>query len=174
MSLLNRFNNIFNKDFSFFEILLNLSFILIISVIIYIVYWNLLNRKIANLNRCKINLNSIDNYYNVYSHYNNKKIYSINYETGSNHNVDVKCSCPVGNIANTFKIPLYNHRTDQMQVIDKYCLCDDYYNFNSSDGKNSITYSGDDFLTKYYSDNFDNEIGTLKDPSKKLKFPLPL
>ena len=174
MTLLNRFNNIFNKDFSLFEILLNSSFILIISVIIYIVYWNLLNRKIANLNRCKINLNSVGNYYNIYSHYNNKKIYSVNYQTGDKHNVTVNCSCPTGNIANTFKIPLYNHNSGEMEVIDKYCLCDDNYNFNSTDAKKNIRYSGDDFLTDYYLSNYDTELGILKNPNKKIEFPLPL
>lgn len=174
MSLLNRFNNIFNKDFSLFEILLNSSFILIICVIFYIVYWNLLNRKIANINRCKINLNSVGNYYNISSLYNNKKLYSINYETGDKHNVSINCSCPAGNVANTFKIPVYNHNTDEMQIIDKYCLCDNLYNLNSSDGNKNVSYSGDEFLTNYYSNNYDNEIGTLRNPNNKIKFPLPL
>lgn len=171
MSLLYRFNNIFNKSFSLFEILLNLSFILIICLIIYIVYWNLLNRKIANINRCKINLNSIDNYYNISSHYNNKKLYSINYKTGDSHNVSVNCSCPSGNIANTFKIPVYNHKTDDMEIIDKYCLCDDYYNLNEKNINKNIRYSGDEFLTNYYSTNYDNELSTFKNPNKKINFP---
>ena len=81
------------------------------------------------MNRCKINLNSVGNYYNLYSYYNNKKIYSVNYQTGDKHNVTVNCSCPTGNIANTFKIPLYNHNSGEMEVIDKYCQCDDNYNF---------------------------------------------
>lgn len=174
MSLLYRFNNIFNKNFSLFEVLLNLSFILIICVIIYIVYWTLLNRKIANINRCKINLNSIGNYYNISSLYNNKKMYSINYETGDKHNVSVNCSCPSGTIANTFKIPLYNHNTEKMQIIDKYCLCDDFYTLNSKDNKNKITYSGDEFLTNYYKDNYDKELETLRNPNKIIDFPQPL
>ena len=174
MSLLYRFNNIFNKSFSLFEILLNLSFILIICLIIYIVYWNLLNRKIANINRCKINLNSIGNYYNISSHYNNKKMYSINYEIGDKHNVSINCSCPTGNVANTFKVPVYNHNTDEMQIIDKYCFCDQIYNLNSSDGNKNIRYSGDEFLTNYYSTNYDNEIATLRNPNKKINFPEPL
>jgi len=174
MSLLYRFNNIFNKDFSFFEILLNLSFILIICFIIYIVYWNLLNRKIANINRCKINLNSAGNYYNISSHYNNKKMYSINYQTGDTHNVSVNCSCPYGNIANSFKIPLYNHNKKEMQIINKHCLCDNFYNLNSSDTKNNIRYSGDEFLTNYYSNNYDVELGTLKNPNELIEFPIAL
>ena len=165
MSLLYKFNNIFNKDFSLFEILLNSSFILIICLIIYIVYWNLLNRKIANI---------IDNYYNVSSHYNNKKMYSINYQIGDNKNVKVNCSCPYGNIANTFKIPVYNNTTNQMEVIDKYCMCDDYYNINSTDGKKHTTYSGDNFLTSYYTDNYDIELGILKNPNYNINFPSPL
>lgn len=174
LGILNRFNNIFNKDFSFFEILLNLSFILIISIIIYIIYWNLLNRKIANINRCKINLNSVGNYYNVSTHYNNKKLYSINYETGDTRNVTVNCSCPSGNIANTFKIPVYNQTKDEMKFIDKYCLCDEYYNFNSVDAKKNINFVGDDFLTDYYKNNVDYEISAIKDLNTKIEFPRPL
>ena len=174
MSLLYKFNNIFNKSFSLFEILLNVSFILIVSIIFYIIYWNLLNRKIANINRCKINLSSIGNYYNISSYYNNKKMYSINYQTGDTRNVTVNCSCPTGNIANTFKIPVYNDKTKDMQVIDKYCTCDDFYNLNSSDGTKNIRYSGDEFLTNYYSNNFDTELATLKNPNNIINFPLPL
>ena len=174
MSLLNTINNIFNKNFSLFEILLNVSFILIISVIIYIVYWNLLNRKIANINRCKINLSSVGNFYNISSHYNNKKMYSINYETGDSHNVSVNCSCPSGNIANNFKIPVYNLNTNEMQIIDKYCFCDDFYNLNSGDGNKNIRYSGDEFLTNYYSNNYDTEFATLRNPNNNIIFPIPL
>lgn len=164
----------FNKNFSLFEILLNSSFILIMFIIIYIVYWNLLNRKIANINRCKINLNSIDNYYNVSLLYNNKKMFSVNYQTGDTHNVNVNCSCPAGNIANNFKIPVYNPTTDEMQIIDKYCLCDDFYNINSSDSKNKITYSGDNFLSNYYNINYNAELSSLNYPNEKIPFPEPL
>ena len=41
-------------------------------------------------------------------------------------------------------------------------------------GNKNIRYSGDEFLTNYYSTNYDNEIATLRNPNKKINFPEPL
>lgn len=139
--------NIFSKGFSTIEIIMNISFILIILLIIYILYWHNINRKIAKLNRCKINLNSQGSIYTVYGKYNNTKLYKIKYDNTENHNVSVDCVCPPGNIPNKFNIKAFNTRTNKTQNADKYCNCDKYYNANEKDMK----YSGDDFLIDYHT-----------------------
>jgi len=139
--------NVFSKGFSTIEIIMNISFILIILLIIYILYWHNINRKIAKLNRCKINLNSQGSIYTVYGKYNNTKLYKIKYDNTENHNVSVDCVCPPGNIPNKFNIKAFNTRTNKTQNADKYCNCDKYYNANKKDMK----YSGDDFLIDYHT-----------------------
>jgi hypothetical protein len=141
--------NVFSKGFSTIEIIMNISFILIILLIIYILYWHNINRKIAKLNRCKINLNSQGSIYTVYGKYNNTKLYKIKYDNTENHNVSVDCVCPPGNIPNKFNIKAFNTRTNKTQNADKYCNCDKYYNANKKDMK----YSGDDFLIDYHTNN---------------------
>ena len=142
-------SNVFSKGFSTIEIIMNVSFILIIFLIIYILYWHNINRNIAKLNRCKINLNSQGSIYTVYGKYNNTKLYKIKYDNTENHNVSVDCVCPPGNIPNKFNVKAYNARTNKTLNTDKYCNCDKYYNANEKDMK----YSGDDFLIDYYSSN---------------------
>ncbi len=142
-------SNVFSKGFSTIEIIMNVSFILIIFLIIYILYWHNINRNIAKLNRCKINLNSQGSIYTVYGKYNNTKLYKIKYDNTENHTVSIDCVCPPGNIPNKFNVKAYNARTNKTLNTDKYCNCDKYYNANEKDMK----YSGDDFLTDYYSSN---------------------
>jgi len=142
--------NVFTKGFTSFELLLNISFILILFIIIYIFYWHYINRNIAKLNRCKINLNSSGGIYNVYALYDQTKLYKVRYDNSTNHNLSIDCSCPSGNIPNTFKIRAYNSNTDAIETVNKYCTCDKYYNI---DNTNKINYSGDDFLTDFYKNN---------------------
>ena len=54
--MINNFNNVFSKGFSTIEIIMNVSFILIIFLIIYIFYWHSINR---NCDKC-YNINNND------------------------------------------------------------------------------------------------------------------
>ena len=61
--IINEFYNIFNRKQTFFEIILNLSFILILVVIAIIFYWDSINRSIIKNSRCKVMINSEDDSY---------------------------------------------------------------------------------------------------------------
>jgi len=145
-------NNVLTKGFTGFELLLNLSFILIIFLIIYIFYWHSINRSIAKINRCKINLNSSGGLYSMYALYDQTKLYKIKYDNSTNHNVSIDCSCPPGNVPNTFKIKAYDGNTNSIETVNKYCMCDKFYN---STDVNKLYYNGDDFLTDFYKNNRD-------------------
>lgn len=164
ISFITNFNNVFSKGFTPLEILMNLSFILIISLIIFIFYWHSINRKVAKLNRCKINLNTEGSIYTIYGKHKQTKLYKIKYDNTDNHNVYVDCVCPVGNIPNKFEIKAYNKQKNKVESVDKYCNCDKYYNLNNKD---SLKYSGDDFLVSYYNDNKDRKAQNMK----PLEFP---
>jgi Tfp pilus assembly protein PilE len=160
-SIINSFNNAFSKGFTTIEIIMNLSFILIIFLIIYIFYWHSINRKVAKLNRCKINLNTEGSIYTIYGKHKQTKLYKIKYDNTDDHKVSVDCVCPVGNMPNKFEIKAYNNRTQKTQSVDKYCNCDKFYNLND---KNALNYSGDDFLVSYYNDNKDIDAEYMSKP----------
>jgi hypothetical protein len=148
VSIINNFNNSFSKGFTAIEIIMNLSFILIIFLIIYIFYWHSINRKVSTLNRCKINLNSDGgSIYTIYGKHKQTKIYKIRYDNTEDHNVYIDCVCPIGNMPNKFEVKAYNKRKDKFETAEKYCNCDKYYNLNE---KNALNYSGDEFLVSHY------------------------
>lgn len=158
-TIINNFNNVFSKGFTVIEIIMNLSFILIIFLIIYIFYWHSINRKVAKLNRCKINLNTEGSIYTIYGKYKQKKLYKIKYDNTEDHKVYVDCVCPVGNMPNKFEIKAYNKQKNKVESVDKYCNCDKYYNLNEKD---ALKYSGDDFLVDYYTNNKDKNAENMK------------
>jgi hypothetical protein len=119
-SIINSFNEVLTKKLSFFELLLNISFVLIIGLIIFIFYWHNINWKIAKLNRCKINLNSEGSIYNLYASYDQTKLYKVRYDNSTKHNVSIDCVCPTGNIPNTFKVPAYNAETNKIKIHSRF------------------------------------------------------
>jgi Tfp pilus assembly protein PilE len=160
LSIINNFTNAFSKGFTVIEIIMNVSFILIILLIIYIFYWHSINRKVAKLNRCKINLNTEGSIYNIYVKHKQTKLYKIKYDNTDDNNVTVDCVCPVGNMPNKFEVKAYNKRKNKVESANKYCNCDKFYNLND---KNALNYSGDDFLVDYYKNNINK--------NKHLDFP---
>ena len=169
--IINSFSDIITRGFSIYELLLNISFILIIGLIIFIFYWHNINRQIAKLNRCKINLNSegSGSIYNLYTYYDQTKLYKLRYDNTTKHNVSVDCVCPTGNIPNKFEVPVYNMENEKLQKYNKYCVCDKSYDLTE---KNKIRVDGDEFLSSYYR-NYDYSIGAMKNNHNfdKLIFP---
>jgi hypothetical protein len=166
-SIINSLNEVLTKKISSFELLLNVCFVLIISLIIFIFYWHNINWKIAKLNRCKINLSSEGSIYNLYASYDQTKLYKVRYDNSTKHNVSIDCACPSGNIPNKFIIPAYNAETQQTDLINKYCSCDKYYDTTQ---KNKINYAGDNFLVDFYSTKYDNTMSQMKS-GKKYEIP---
>jgi hypothetical protein len=158
-SIINSFNEVLTKKLSFFELLLNISFVLIIGLIIFIFYWHNINWKIAKLNRCKINLNSEGSIYNLYASYDQTKLYKVRYDNSTKHNVSIDCVCPTGNIPNTFKVPAYNAETNKTEIIPKYCSCDKFYDTTEKD---KIYYNGDNFLIDFYRNKFNNTTNEMR------------
>ena len=63
--LINKFYDIFNKQQTIFEIILNLSFVLILFIIAFIFYWDSINRSVINTSRCKAIIKNDDSTYTV-------------------------------------------------------------------------------------------------------------
>jgi hypothetical protein len=169
-SVINSLNEVLTKKISSFELLLNVSFVLIIGLIIFIFYWHNINWKVAKLNRCKINLNSEGSIYNLYASYDQTKLYKVRYDNSTKHNASIDCACPSGNIPNTFNIPAYNTETRETEIIKKYCICDKYYDTTE---KNKIHYNGDNFLVDFYSTKYDNQLGIMKSEFKNTSPDFP-
>jgi hypothetical protein len=170
-TIINSFSDVLTRGFSKFELLLNISFILIIGLIIFIFYWHNINRQIAKLNRCKINLNSEGSIYNLYTYHDQTKLFRIRYDNTTKHNVSIDCSCPPGNVPNKFNIPIYNNDTKSIEKYNKYCVCDKSYDLSE---KNKVHVEGDEFLTNYYQ-HYDYRIEDFKNTHKfdTLEFPKP-
>lgn len=152
------------KKQSLFEFILNLTFVLIIFLLLTILYWDNINRSIINNGRCKIAINNSDLTYNlkVYNkEKNNTNIFDISYDGTKEHNVKIDCSCPVGNKPNQFSIPIHNQKDNIDYKVEKICYCDDdykdglYNDFGSLD-INKIDMDGDSFLEDYYKNFYDN------------------
>jgi hypothetical protein len=168
--LISNFYNILNTKQTFFEILLNLTFVLILLIIAVIFYWDNINRKIINTSRCKIVMNNDDNIFNldIYNSESTKKLLKISYDNTKKHNVKIDCACPVGNTVNNFRVPYYNYEDQKLEKdLYKYCKCDADYSANIRDG--NYKYDGDAFLQDYYKQVFTDLDNVDKD--KRLIFP---
>jgi hypothetical protein len=179
--MLNDIYNVMSKQQTFFEFILNLTFILIILIIATIFYWDNINRTIIKNGRCKITLNNEDVIYNLQmiDKTTNSPVLNISYDNTNNHNAKIECVCPTGNRINDFKqIPLYNYDLKQVEIYDKYCHCDDDYRsriISSDDGlsiqPSNIIYDGDAFLVDYYKELHVNRLGGNVDKNFALSFP---
>lgn len=152
------------KKQTFFEFILNLTFVLIIFIILVILYWDSINRSIISNGRCKININDSDITYNlsIFSKTNDKdtnnaNIINISYDNSEEHNSKIDCACPSGNIPNDFKIPVWDDADKKIKEQSKFCYCDKNYQTpitnktNNVIGKDNIKLDGDAFLIDYYN-----------------------
>ncbi len=147
---------IITKKQSIFEFLLNLSFVLIIFIIIVILYWDSINRSIINNSRCKITINDTDHSYNLkfYDRSNNTNVFDISYDATDNHNVKIDCACPIGEYPNKLIIPIYNQKDKKFETINKFCYCDNG-NYKTDITNENYKMDGDAFLMDYYEDLID-------------------
>lgn len=166
--LIDDFYNILNTKQTFFELLLNLSFVLILLIIAVIFYWDSINRSIINNSRCKIIMNNEDNIFNLFAYDKEKtaKLFDISYDNTKKHNVKISCACPVGDQQNKFNVPYYDYETQTVNKdLYKYCKCDKDYSAAAS--IDTYTLEGDAFLTDYYKDIYKAD----GDLTKRLIFP---
>jgi hypothetical protein len=150
--LINDFYNILNTKQTMFELLLNLTFILILLIIGVIFYWDNINRKIINTSRCKIIMNNEDNVFNmdIYNSDMSTKLLTVNYDNTKKHNVKIDCACPAGNTVNKFDVPYYDYVDQKINTTnEKYCKCDRDYK-TGIDTVSKYKFAGEPFLTDYY------------------------
>jgi len=168
------------KKQTIFEIILHLSFILIIVLLIVIFYWDTINRKIIKTSRCKISLENSDNLYNVriFDKTTNTSVLNINYDNTNKHNYKIDCVCPSGNELNIFKdIPYYDNMNKEVSKMDKYCYCDTNYKDNIYDenlsqiNKENVMLDGDSFLIDYYYGLLDDISNSRSYKNKQINFP---
>ena len=160
--ILTDFYDIFQKKQTFLEIILNLTFILILFMFAAIFYWDSINRSVLNSSRCKILINNDDAFYGVdaYDDKGKTKLYNIIYDNTKNHNVKVACACPTGTTENSFKdVKYYDYQSQQVNDLTLKCNCDSSYTPSSYNNR----YTGDKFLTDYY--NQEQITGILNFPS---------
>lgn len=168
------------KKQTIFEILLHLTFILIIFLLIVIFYWDTIKRNILKTARCKITMDNSDSQFNVrlFDKNTNSSIININYDNTKKHNYKIDCVCPRGNELNNFKdIPVFNSDTKKVERVDKICYCDDNYKKNIYDenigalDNDNILLDGDSFLVNFYGGLLDDikDIRDIRD--RQLTFP---
>jgi len=152
--ILNNIVDLFNKPITFNEILLNFFFILIIGIILYIIYWDLLNKKAFKNSNCKANV--IQNgaagnsgyYYLNATDKNNNNLLNIKYDMNTKK-PSLECGCVEGNIQNDItNIKIYDNKTNKSYSIDQKCFCEKTY-----DTSHVLYYTGEPFLVKYMYDN---------------------
>lgn len=170
-NIIDEFNDIFYKPFSSYEILLNITFLLIIGIIFYIFYWDLINRKVKSISKCKNNINKNNTTGGVYvinaKDDANNNLYSIKYDMVTNK-PSIDCKCTPGTYMNTFKnIKIYDPDKEETIGINNNCSCDKTYELNA----NNHYYNGEPFLLKYMYDN--NPYNNGYDQSQ-IKYPFPI
>jgi len=165
-SLFDDIYNVLTQKHTFYEFILNLTFILIIFIIIIVFYWDSINRNIIKTGRCRVTLDNTDNMFNmsIYDKSNNTQILNISYDNTPQHKHDVSCACPKGDYVNKFEnIPIYNVKDDKFEGVTKYCYCDnENYTDNIYDNQvnqfnyNDIVLDGDTFLVNYYNSYYES------------------
>ena len=119
--------NVLTQKHTLFEFILNLSFILIIFIIILVFYWDSINRSIIKTGRCRVTLDNTDAMYNmrIYDKGSKTSILDISYDNTPSHKLNVNCVCPTGDYVNKFEnIPIYNATEKRFEGVSKYCYCD--------------------------------------------------
>lgn len=184
--LINKFYDIFNRQQTIFEIILNLSFVLILFIIAFIFYWDSINRSVINTSRCKAIIKNDDSTYtvNFYSDQNtkNNKLYSISYDNTRNHNVKISCdgicgktSSDSGVVKNNINIPYFDYKEQKIdETYTKICYCDNNYNLDAITNYNThktLGMDGDGFLADYYKTFYNNIPARPSLYSDKLYFP---
>lgn len=166
--------SIISKKQTLFEFLLNLSFVLIIFVIIMIFYWDSINRSIINNNRCKVSIDNSDLTYNLKvsnTSIDNANIFNISYDNTKDKNIKIDCSCPVGETLNKFEFPYYNNENKKIDNRTKYCYCAKDYQYTNNANLTNLDLDGDAFLVDYYKGLFKHYAGGSSNYTESIGFP---
>lgn len=171
-NIIDEFADIFYKPFSNTEILLNLTFLLLIGIVLYIFYWDLINRKVKLISKCKNNINknnTTGGYYIINAKDSaNNNLYTLKYDMVTNK-PSVDCSCTPGNYINNFQnIKIYDPDKKETIAVNTNCPCDKTYDLLASEHY----YNGEPFLLKYMYDNnpYNNDMFS----QDQINYPYPM
>lgn len=155
--------NLMNPKFTGWELFLNVLFIIIVCIFSLIIYWDSINRKVAQTSRCKRQLDIYNKHKGQYvikvTDRAKKPLYNVSYDMNQK-NVNVECACNTGDYVNYFNnIPVKDMKLNKDETINKVCSCDQYYNIGVSN--DNVLYDGEPGLLRYMtanrnSDFFDN------------------
>lgn len=156
MNILNYITNIFKYKYTFSEFFLNSFFICIISFVLFIIYWDTINRKVSNVSRCKDKIKFLSDKNKTKSvnvkDENNNDLYNISYNE-STKDYSINCTCPTGNKLNVFQnINVYDINSDNVNkrtTKDKNCYCDNKYTYQ----KDKAIYTGNSTLVQFMGYN---------------------
>ena len=156
-TLIKDINDIFNKPYTLIELLLNIFFLLIIFIISYIFYWDIINTNAIKNSHCNANISALNTkggYYYVYANDSqNNKLFNIQYDK-TNNEPNAVCACNPGTYINKFEgIKLYDINNKQITSTNLQCSCDKVYHNPVVDSPNDYYYSGEPFLLKFMYDN---------------------
>jgi hypothetical protein len=150
------------KGFTKEEFFLNILFIILIIIFGLIIYWDSINRRVAQTSRCKRQIDVFNKNKGLYiinaTDKSKNPLYKIVYDTNQK-NTDVKCECKEGSLVNYFNgIPVKDIKANKDVKIDKVCSCDKYYNVGLTN--DNVIYDGEPGVIRYMtsgnSDFFDN------------------
>ena len=148
--------------FNFYELLLNVVFLLLVIIFISIIYWDNINKKVANDSRCKRQYEQYNKNTNKYivnaTDKDDNDLFKITYDI-KERKTNVECNCKKGNVINNFEnIKVKSLKDNKDHKVNKSCSCEEYYDLgvNSKD----IIYDGDPGILRYitsgYNDFFDD------------------
>ena len=148
-TLLNEFYDVFKQRQTLFEIILNISFIIILLAFAAIFYWDSINRSVINSSRCKVIINNEDVNYKIDVLKKDEKLLTVSYDNTKQHNIRVDCACLTGPTTNLIPFQYYDYKTQQLETIQRTCNCDTDYQVSSANNDN-YSYIGDAFLVDFY------------------------
>ena len=138
-----------------YEIILNILFILLLLLIGFIIYWDLINRKALKTSRCKKQKDLYDKNNGVYK-VNVKtkggdKLFNIQYDfKNKKHYLNCDGVCIGGEEDQTFSyIPIRNLESEKDEKVPLSCSCDKKYNYNNYES----VIEGEPGIIRYMKDN---------------------
>ena len=143
------------SGWTIYEIILNILFILLLLLISFIIYWDLINRKVIKTSRCKKQKQLFDKNNGVYKvnvkDKNGNKLLNIQYDFRNKKN-NIYCDdvCINGEVVQQFdKIPFLDLENGKDETKTLNCHCDKKYEYNNFD---SII-DGEPGLIRYMKNN---------------------
>lgn len=164
MDAIKYYNYLFD-DWSMYEIILNILFIILLIIISVLIYWDTINRNIINKSRC-LKFNDLLNegvFKLIVKNQKGVKLFEIEYDFKKEETRLGKFFPPKGSVVNDLDIksfPYYNfldNSVDLHNILKKIKLDKDYVTDinNEKFDKDNFTFEGEPKLINFIKDNTD-------------------